>query len=63
MIKQAKVNRDKLTRREVHGLARPHFDQFDTNKDGYLDLEELKQVGEWLNHHHRPGVPEPGPKK
>ncbi|HEX5272385.1 MAG TPA: EF-hand domain-containing protein [Gemmataceae bacterium] len=45
----------KLTREEAPGLVRPHFDAFDTNKDGFLDLEELKAVAEWLNHHHRPG--------
>ena len=38
----------------------PHFDDFDdfdANKDGFLDLEELKEVSYWLNEHHAPGVP------
>jgi hypothetical protein len=53
---------DKLTKDEVQGLVRPHFEHFDTNKDGFLDLEELKAVAEWLNHHHQPG-PAPRNKK
>ena len=51
-----------MKRDEVMGLILPHFDHFDTNKDGFLDLEELKAVSEWLNNHHRPGVPPPKPK-
>ncbi len=45
----------KLGPTEVQGLVLPHFAAFDTNKDGFLDLEELKAVSEWLNHHHQPG--------
>ena len=45
------------------GLVFPHFDHFDTNKDGLLDLEELKAVSVRLNSHHRSGVPPPKPKK
>ena len=48
----------KLSKSEVRGLILPHFDQFDANKDGFLDLEELKEVARWLNTHHVPGVPE-----
>lgn len=47
----------KLSRSEVRGLILPHFDQFDANKDGVLDAEELKEVARWLNTHHVPGVP------
>jgi EF hand len=47
----------KLSRDEVMGLVLPHFDQFDRNKDGLLDAEELKEVAKWLNEHHRPGSP------
>ena len=36
----------------------PHFDDFDANKDGFLDLEELKEVSYWLNEHHATGVPQ-----
>jgi hypothetical protein len=46
---------DKLSKEEAPGLVRPHFEEFDTNKDGFLDLEELKAVADWLNHHHQPG--------
>jgi hypothetical protein len=47
----------KLTRDEVMGLVRPHFDHLHTNGDGFLDLEELKAVAAWLNRHHQPGRP------
>jgi len=53
----------KLDKTEVMGLILPHFDHFDTNKDGLLDLAELKAVSEWLNTHHQPGKPAPPPKK
>ena len=46
---------DKVTEAEVMGLIRPHFKHFDTNKDGFLDFEELKLVAKWLNEHHQPG--------
>lgn len=52
----------KLNRDEVMGLILPHFDHFDTNKDGLLDAAELKAVAAWLNQHHRPG-PMEKPKK
>ncbi len=57
MLSRAKGGASKLSKEEVQGLVRPHFEDFDTNKDGFLDLEELKAVGEWLNHHHQPGKP------
>ncbi len=53
---------NKVTEAEVMGLIRPHFRHFDTNKDGYLDLDELKAVAKWLNEHHKPG-PMARPKK
>ena len=61
------MNRDKdkdgkLSKDEVMGLVRPHFEKLDTNKDGFLDAEELKPVVEWLNHNHQPGTPPPRPK-
>lgn len=56
-IARSKTGDNKLARNEVFGLILPHFDHFDTNKDGFLDLEELKAVAEWLNHHHQPGQP------
>jgi len=53
---------DRMTEAEVIGLIQPHFGHFDTNKDGFLDFEELKLVAKWLNEHHRPG-PMAKPKK
>jgi hypothetical protein len=52
----------KLGRAEVMGLILPHFEHFDTNKDGLLDATEVKAIPDWLNHHHRPGVPAPRKK-
>ncbi len=49
-------SRDKVSEAEVMGLVRPHFKHFDTNKDGFLDHEELKAVARWLNGHHAPGA-------
>jgi hypothetical protein len=63
MIARSKRGDGKVDRTEVMGLIVPHFDKLDANKDGYLDLEELKAVAECLNHHHRPGPPAPKPKK
>jgi hypothetical protein len=54
MLSRGKTSKDKLSRSEVPGLVLPHFDDFDRNKDGFLDLEELKAVSEWLNHYHQP---------
>jgi hypothetical protein len=53
---------DRVSEAEVMGLIRPHFAHFDTNKDGFLDAEELKAVAKWLNEHHKPG-PMPKPKQ
>jgi hypothetical protein len=47
---------DRVSEKEVMGLIRPHFRHFDTNKDGFLDVEELKVVAKWLNEHHQPGA-------
>ena len=63
MIARSKRNDGKVDKTEVMGLILPHFDKLDTNKDGYLDLEELKPVADWLNKHHEPGTPAPKPKK
>jgi hypothetical protein len=52
----------RVSEAEVMGLIRPHFRHFDTNKDGFLDREELKMVAKWLNEHHAPGAM-PKPKK
>jgi hypothetical protein len=52
----------KLKPEEVRGLVRPHFNDFDKSKDGFLDFDELKAVSSWLNKHHKPGVPDQ-PKK
>lgn len=62
MMARDKNGDGKLDRSEVMGLVLPHFDYFDTNKDGFLDLEELKEVSRWLNTHHQPGIPKK-PKK
>ena len=43
-----------LDPREVAAKA---MDEYDVNKDGFLDAEELKEVARWLNTHHQPGVP------
>ena len=57
------ANKDgKLTRSEVVGIVLPHFQKLDTNQDGFLVLEELQPVGDWLNHHHQPGTPPQSPK-
>lgn len=58
-VARSKRNDGKVDKTEVMGLIVPHFDKLDTNKDGYLDLEELKIVADWLNKHHQPGVPKP----
>ena len=52
-------NDGKLTRSELVGIAVPHFEKLDTNQDGFLVLDELKAMGDWLNHHHQPGTPSP----
>jgi hypothetical protein len=57
------ANKDrKLTRSEVVGIVLPHFEKLDTNHDGFLVLDELKMMGDWLNHHHQPGTPAQTPK-
>lgn len=53
----------KLSKNEVRGLVLPFFDQFDRNKDGFLDATEIEEVANWLNTHHQPGVPEKNKKK
>ncbi len=51
-------NRDgKLTLEESVGLVQPHFETLDRNHDGVLDTDEMSVVTDWLNHHHKPGVP------
>lgn len=52
----------KLSKNEVRGLVLPFFEQFDRNKDGFLDPAEIEEVANWLNTHHRPGLPEKNPK-
>jgi hypothetical protein len=49
----------KLSRDEATGLLVPHFDRFDTNRDGRLDADELREAARWLNSHHQPGWPVP----
>ncbi len=44
----------RLQRDEVQGLILPHFGEFDTNQDGWLDRVEIRQVVDWLNRHHGP---------
>ena len=62
MLARDKDGDGKLSKTEVMGLLLPHFDLFDTNKDGMLDADELKPISEWLNKHHAPGAYVP-PKK
>lgn len=57
MLARDKNGDGKLDKTEVMGLILPHFAQFDVNKDGLLDSEELKVVSTWLNTHHAPGAP------
>src|SRR5262249_11438655 len=40
-LARAKDGGGKVRKGEVMGLIRPHFEELDTNKDGFLDLEEL----------------------
>jgi hypothetical protein len=63
MVARSKRGDGKVDRTEVMGLILPHFDKLDANKDGYLDLDELKAVADWLNHHHAPSPPAPKFKK
>ncbi len=57
------ANRDgKLSRSETVGIILPHYEKLDTDQDGFLVLEELKAVADWLNHHHQPGTPPRTPK-
>lgn len=56
MLQRDKDRDGELSREEVQGLVRPHFDHFDTDRSGRLSLEELKAVSDWLNHHHLPGA-------
>ncbi len=42
IIKDLDTDHDgKISRKEARGLIRKHFDHLDTNKDGYIDREEL----------------------
>jgi Ca2+-binding EF-hand superfamily protein len=42
IIKELDKDKDgKISRKEARGLIKKHFDQIDTNKDGYIDREEL----------------------
>jgi hypothetical protein len=45
-----------LNKKEIHGLVLPHFEHFDADANGLLSREELKEVLDWLNHHHQPGA-------
>lgn len=47
----------KLTKPESVGIILPHFEKLDANRDGFLEFEELKAVGDWLNQQHQPGTP------
>lgn len=57
LMKSDKDQDRKLSRKEAPGIASPHFDKLDANDDGFLELEELKSLADWLNHRHRPGAP------
>jgi len=57
MLASDKDGDGKLNEKEVQGLVRPHFKDFDTDQDSLLDAEELTAVSDWLNHHHQPGAP------
>ncbi len=50
-------NDRKLMKSETAGIILPHFEKLDTNKDGFLELHELRRVSDWLNGHHQPGTP------
>ena len=62
-LRRDKNGDGKLNKDEVKGLILPHFESFDTNKDGLLDQEELKSVADWLNYYHQPGAPPSSRKK
>jgi hypothetical protein len=57
MLLQDKNRDGALNKAEVHGLVLPHFEHFDGDENGLLSRVELKEVLNWLNHHHQPGVP------
>ena len=51
-------NKDgQLDKSEAPGIIQPHFETIDRNQDGKLDSEELDVVTDWLNFHHKPGIP------
>ncbi len=62
MLNRARSTNGKISKAEVQGLIRPHFERLDLNRDGYLDRDELKQVADWLNKHHQPGRPSRDPR-
>lgn len=49
LFKGDKNGDGKLSRTEVMGLIRPHFEFFDVDQDQLLDAQELKKVVDWLN--------------
>jgi hypothetical protein len=56
MLARDENNDGKLNQDEVQGLVLPFFNDFDTDQDHLLDLEELKAVADWLNYHHEAGA-------
>jgi len=59
MMKGDRDRDRRLKKEELVGLVSPHFDALDVNHDGFLELEELLPIADWLNHHHKPGTPNP----
>lgn len=57
LLRGDRDNDGRLTKSEVVGIVTPHFEELDTNADGFLVLDELEAMGDWLNHHHQPGTP------